>query len=207
MIAAPFAPVSLEVRSLSLARGGKTLTQHLSLSLAPGAALLLTGPNGAGKTTLLRALAGLFPATAGVVLYDGVAAKIAAPGQAALLGHADGLKPAETPLQSLAFWTRFYGAPADEAQAALKTMGMAPLSGRPAQRLSRGQRRRAAIARVIASNRPVWLLDEPAGPLDAAGRAALAEAVAAHRARGGLAVAATHQPLDWPGAQMLEMGR
>ncbi|WP_417488419.1 ABC transporter ATP-binding protein, partial [Maricaulis sp.] len=73
--------------------------------------------------------------------------------------------------------------------------------------LSRGQQRRCGLARIVLANRPLWLLDEPAGPLDGEGRACLAALVATHRARGGLVIAATHQPLDWPDARSLEMGR
>ena len=198
---APFPPASLTLDAVTVTRGAKTLVRDLSFGLASGDALFLTGANGAGKTTLLRVLAGLYAPDAGLVAMTPVGHM-----GAAWLGHADGLKPGETPRESLAFHLALLGAPGIGINPALAAMGMDALADRPAQRLSRGQKRRAALARVIASNRPVWLLDEPAGPLDGDGRARLADAVAAHRARGGIVVAATHQTLDWPGAQTLEIG-
>ena len=85
-------------------------------------------------------------------------------------------------------------------------MGIEALIDRPAGQLSRGQQRRAGLVRVALANRPLWLLDEPAGPLDGAGRDRLAELVAWHRSRGGGVIAATHQALDWHGAAMLDLG-
>lgn len=196
-----FPPARLTLDAVTVTRGAKTLVRALSLALGPGDAMLLTGANGAGKTTLLRVMAGLYAPDEGTVSMTPQPHRAAA-----WLGHADGLKPGESARESLAFHLALIGADPSGAKPALAAMKLDALCDRPAQRLSRGQKRRAALARVIASNRPVWLLDEPAGPLDREGRARLAEAVAAHRARGGIAVAATHQTLDWPGAQIQEIG-
>tara|TARA_R110002072_G_scaffold174750_1_gene330304 strand:- start:1288 stop:1896 length:609 start_codon:yes stop_codon:yes gene_type:complete len=196
-----FPPASLTLDAVTVTRGAKTLVRDLSLALGPGAALLLTGANGAGKTTLLRVMAGLYAPDSGTVSMTPEAHRAAA-----WLGHADGLKPGESPRESLAFHLALIGADPSGATPALAAMKLDALCDRPAQRLSRGQKRRAALARVIASNRPLWLLDEPAGPLDSDGRARLADAVAAHRARGGIVVAATHQTLDWPDARSLGIG-
>lgn len=195
----------LSADGLTLSRGGRTVLSGLSLMADPGSAVLLTGRNGAGKTTLLRALSGLMRPDAGEVRYSEEPARRAGPEVTAWLGHSDGLKPGETVREAVDFAAALYGRDAGAGEAALAAMEMDALDERPCGRLSRGQKRRVAIARVLMSGRPVWLLDEPAGPLDTGGRALLAGAVALHRAQGGIVIAATHQGLDWPGALTLEI--
>lgn len=194
----PLPPARLETRRLRLERGGKVLVRDLSLSLTPGQALLLTGPNGAGKTTLLRALAGLLRPVSGEVDLT--------PGPAGWLGHSEGLKPGERVSDMLAFWAALSGAGADEIETASRALALGHLARRPCGALSAGQKRRAGLARLALSGRAVWLMDEPAAPLDAAGRERLARLVAAHRARGGIVVAATHADLGWPDVERLDLG-
>jgi heme exporter protein A len=167
--------------------------------VGPGEALILRGPNGAGKTTLLRALAGLIRPEAGSVQTTPEDAAIA------LLGHADALKPGETVDAALAFWGRLHGAEPGAVEAAMRAFAVGHLGARACGTLSAGQRRRVALARILISNRPIWLLDEPAAPLDARGRELLARAAADHRAAGGVIVATTHADLGWPYARIVEL--
>jgi heme exporter protein A len=191
-------PASLAVKGLSLSRGGLPLIEGLGFELKPGGALLLTGPNGTGKTTLLRALAGFVRADAGQISLT-----LAQDEALAWLGHADGLKPGESLRQALRFWSGLHGTSPRAILPLMRLMGIDVLIDRPAGQLSRGQQRRAGLVRTALSGRPVWLLDEPAGPLDGAGRDRLAALVAWHRARGGSVIAATHQTLDWPDTETL----
>lgn len=191
-------PARLETRRLRLERGGKVLVRDLSLSLTPGQALVLTGPNGAGKTTLLRALAGLLRPAGGEVALT--------PGPAGWLGHSEGLKPGERVSEMLRFWAALSGAGSSEIETASRAMALGHLARRPCNALSAGQKRRAGLARLALSGRAVWLMDEPAAPLDAAGRERLARLVADHRARGGIVVAATHADLGWPDVERLDLG-
>lgn len=211
-----FPPVRLSAQDLTVARGGVALARGVSFTVGPGEALIVRGPNGAGKTSLMRMAAGLAPVEEGALtLADGAGRNLGRelyPSDAvAWLGHADGLSPNETPRAHVGFHARWRGgvASADEAarrvEDALAEFDVARFAHRPARRLSAGQRRRAALARVAASHLPLWLLDEPAAPLDVAGRAALAAAVARHRAAGGLVVAVAHDVLDWPDAQTLRI--
>lgn len=193
-------PASLAVKGLSLSRGGLPLIEGLGFELEPGGALLLTGSNGTGKTTLLRALAGFVRADAGKISLT-----LAQDEALAWLGHADGLKPGESLRQALRFWSGLSGTPRPAILPLMRLMGIDALIDRPAGQLSRGQQRRAGLVRTALSGRPVWLLDEPAGPLDGAGRDRLAALVAWHRARGGSVIAATHQSLDWPDAETLTL--
>jgi heme exporter protein A len=167
---------------------------EVGFALHPGGALLLRGANGAGKSTLLRTLAGLLPPLAGQIEgLDGARVEF--------LGHADGLKAALTVGESVAFAARLAGRkPPHDALAAY---GLEDLSDLPTRMLSAGQRRRAALATVLAAAATLWLLDEPTTGLDDASVTRFERAVARHRAQGGMLVAATHAPLDVPGAQIL----
>jgi heme exporter protein A len=196
----PYPPARIEVRGVTLARGELTLAKDIALTLGPGDAVLLRGPNGSGKTTLLRALAGFTPIEAGEIALtlDGREAEPAE--MVAYLGHTDGLRRTETPRDHLTFIAQWLGAGTSRIDLAIRHFGLAPIANAPARRLSAGQRRRAALARLAAAPRPIWLLDEPAAPLDANGRAALGALVAAHRAAGGAVLAAVHDEPDWPDA-------
>ena len=196
---ASFPAASVRCSDLALSRGGRALVRGLRLSAGPGDALVLTGPNGAGKTTLLRALAGLIRPDAGAVTVEPSVSGIA------FLGHAEGLKPGETVREALAFWTRLNGGDLTRLGPVMEQLAVAHLASRPCNTLSAGQKRRTALARIVLSNRPVWLLDEPAAPLDAVSRERLARRVAEHRARGGCVIATTHAELGWPDVQTLQV--
>lgn len=189
---------SLAITSLTLARGERTLFRDLSLSLSAGEAVALTGANGAGKTTLLRAIAGFIRPEAGEIAFnaaDGADIDQAdARGRGLhMLGHLDGLKGARTAHEELSFQARWLGGAAiDEA---VSVMGLKPLMDLEVRKLSAGQRRRLALARLIAAPRPLWLLDEPLSPLDTRWREAAGEVMRRHLDGGGLILAAVHDPL------------
>ena len=192
----------LVVENLSIARGDRTLFSGLNAAVGAGEALALTGANGAGKTSLLRAIAGLLRPSDGAIRFerDGAAAEAedARSGGLHLLGHHDGLKPGRTAGEELDFWAAWAGAgPAGMAEA-VAAFALEPLLPLEVRKLSAGQRRRLTLARLIASPRPLWLLDEPFAPLDAARRALLGERMAAHLKGGGMIVAAVHDPLPIP---------
>ncbi|MCX8133072.1 MAG: heme ABC exporter ATP-binding protein CcmA [Roseococcus sp.] len=195
----------LEAQQLACWRGERLVFADLSFSLAPGEALLLTGANGAGKSSLLRLLAGLIPAAEGRLLWageDALADRVAHGARLRYLGHQDALKPAFTARENLAVFARLWGG---EVEAALAALELLPLADLPARVLSSGQKRRLALARLALAPVPLWLLDEPSVGLDAASVARLGPLFAAHRAAGGMVVAATHLPLPLPGARELRL--
>ncbi len=195
----------LQADGLAAFRGEFLVFRDLSFTVPAGGALLLAGPNGAGKSTLLRLLAGLLPPAAGRLLWDGqdaLADAATQAGRVAFLGHRDAVKPGLTVAENLRFAARLGGF---DAEAALAAMALEALAALPARMLSAGQSRRLALARVVLSPAPLWLLDEPTLGLDTASVARLGGLLAAHRDRGGLVVAATHLPLPLPGAGELAL--
>lgn len=171
------------------------LFADLSFDLGAGDALLVQGPNGVGKSTLVRIAAGLLPPAAGSVTRDGAVA---------LLSEAAALDPQLPLAEALGFWAGLDGARGRVA-AALAAMGIDTLAEVPVRMLSTGQRRRAALARVIAGGAPLWLLDEPANGLDAASLERLEAAIAVQRAGGGAVLVASHVPVALPGAQVVTL--
>ncbi|MFX0544679.1 heme ABC exporter ATP-binding protein CcmA [Roseovarius sp. S1116L3] len=185
----------LQAENLSVSRGGIAVLEGLSLSLAPGRALILRGPNGAGKTTLLRTLAGLQPPLKGAVQAE--------EGTLVYAGHADGIKGALSVRENLAFWAAIFAG--GDVEAALDAYALEPLADRPAAALSAGQKRRLGLSRLIVARRAVWLMDEPTVSLDKDATAMFAAALRAHLAGGGAAIVATHIELGLTEAETLDV--
>jgi len=202
------APALLDVSGLTCRRGGRQVFEGLSFTLGAGDLLTLTGPNGSGKTTLLRALALLVPADAGTIRWQGddvADDREAWRARLGWLGHQEGLKADLSVRENLVVAGRLRGETADLDEA-LTAFDLIRLADRPVRTLSAGQRRRAALARLVAGEARVWLLDEPFNALDAPSQAALRDVLETHIEDGGLAIAATHVSLGLRGARALELG-
>jgi heme exporter protein A len=193
----------LEAQQLAAQRGAVTLFAGIDFRLQAGQTLLVTGANGSGKTTLLKIVAGMAQPAAGTLEWRGAAmAPFAAEARATTLyiGHAPALKDELTAEENLISLARLHGAApdADNVTEALRAWALEPQRALPARVLSQGQRRRVGLARLRLVQRPLWVLDEPTTALDTAGTHTLQEQLAAHLARGGIAVVATHQDLALP---------
>lgn len=191
--------MQIEASALSVERGGRIVFADLGFRLKAGEALRVTGPNGAGKSTLLKAIAGLLPLAAGKIEIA-PSSDVRRAELCHYIGHADALKPNLTAFENLAFLAALLAAGtarpgAAAVEAALERLGLAAVADLPAAYLSAGQKRRAALARLVAVARPIWLLDEPLTALDPPSQATVLEIMAAHIAAGGMIVVATHTGL------------
>ncbi|WP_374530319.1 heme ABC exporter ATP-binding protein CcmA [Novosphingobium sp.] len=182
----------LSATDLACRRGDRLLFARLSFALRAGEALQLTGSNGIGKSSLIRILAGLLPAFAGSVEADGAMG---------LVDERPALDPHQPLGKALGFWQRLDG-PADNRAARL---GLSELMDVPVRYLSTGQKKRAALARLIGQGAPIWLLDEPLNGLDVKGVALVEELAAQHCREGGICVIASHQPFNLPALQQIEL--
>lgn len=198
----------LEAVELECERGTRTLFRGVSFTVGAGELLRVAGANGSGKTSLLRILSGLAAPASGEVrwksqpiarLREDYARELV------YLGHAPAVKDDLTPRENLAIACRLAGrALADTALAeALARLRVPEL---PVRKLSQGQRRRAALARLLVSEAPLWLLDEPYSALDVEGVSALNERIGRHRAAGGAVVYTTHQEVGIQSSRVVELG-
>ena len=200
---------ALNITDLSLQRGDRVLFCGLSLCLRAGEVVTLTGANGSGKTSLLRAVAGFIRPLAGAIAFDGQAGALdsddARREQIHLVGHQDGLKSHRTAREELVFQVTWTGGTLINALAAAERLGLGRILDLEVRKLSAGQKRRLALARLVASPRDLWLLDEPLSPLDADGRALFGTLMSQHLKGGGLILAAVHDALPIA-ARVMEIG-
>jgi heme exporter protein A len=189
-------------REIQVWRGDRHVLRGISIDAAAGLMTHVAGSNGSGKTTLLRVLAGLLTPEQGSVIWQGrpiVADREAYSATLSYLGHSDGLKPEFTARENLAFEVglrrKLDAAAIDEA---LARLGLMQSRDQPARSLSAGQRRRLAIARVLLTRAPLWILDEPFTNLDSTGVQRLSDVIAEHLDAGGAALIAAHQPPSIP---------
>lgn len=188
----------LEAAELECERGGKMLFRALSFTVRPGELVRIAGANGSGKTSLLRILCGLLSPTAGEVRWHGTPIRKLREeysSQLVYVGHAAAVKDDLTAAENLTITASLAGLPLADGAAseALAHYGL-PAQPIAVKRLSQGQRRRAALARLMLSESlPLWLLDEPFSALDAAAARLTEELIAAHVARGASVIYTTHQ--------------
>lgn len=201
-------PLSLKIDKLTCVRGPRVVFKNLSLTVAAGAMVALEGPNGVGKSSLLRTIAGFIRPAAGEVVLENDGTRVSDGEERSRLvgwlGHLDAIKPQMSVREQIRFWSRLY-ASTREMREAMDRFGLTRLADVPGQYLSAGQRRRLALARLWLSSRPLWLLDEPLAALDTDGKSLVAHALESHCAAGGIALAATHEPLGIAG-QTLRLG-
>ena len=189
--------LSLTAEKLACTRGERTLFSALNFRVRAGQALAVEGANGAGKTSLLRLIAGFLAPAAGRLIVKTAAGESDDAEErgktVGWLGHQDGLKPQLTVREQLEFFAQLYrGSPDTDL---LERVGLARQADLPCRYLSAGQRRRLALARLLAGKRPLWLLDEPFAALDVHGQGLVAQLMARHCGEGGIIIAATHEPL------------
>lgn len=182
----------LAADELACRRGDRLLFRGLSLALTPGEALHVAGANGVGKSSLIRILAGLSRPYSGTIARGGIAG---------LIDDRTALDPHLPLARALGFWQRIDGAVDD----AITRLGLDHLLDVPVRYLSTGQKKRAALARLIGQAAPLWLLDEPLNGLDADAARLTEKLAAEHCAGGGICIIASHQPFALTGMTRLEL--
>jgi heme exporter protein A len=201
----------LTAHGVTIWRGDRCLCRELSFTLDSGRVLQLAGANGSGKTSLMRVLAGLGRLDAGEVRWNAKPLPKALDfhSELAYLGHLNGLKAHLTTIENMFFYQSIIEYSSEiTAHEILRRLGLTGVADRPCGLLSMGQRRRAALGRLLLTRAKLWLLDEPLSGLDAEGVARVGELLRTHAEGGGLAVITTHQPLPLEGlpVQRLELG-
>lgn len=194
----------LEVCNLACSRGDHQLFDGLSFTLSAGELVQVQGANGSGKTTLLRTLCGFMQPVAGEIRWDGQPVRELDEEYYAntlYLGHLNAIKDELTALENLQISAGLAGSELDELQAiaALRRMGLRGRETLPVRVLSQGQRRRVALARLLVSNAPLWILDEPLAALDVGAVGLMQELIGEHLSKQGMVVFTTHQPLEVAG--------
>ena len=193
----------LSVQQLACERGRKRLFSDLNFQVHPGQCLHVQGANGAGKTSLLRIVCGLAEALSGKICWRGQDTRID-PGawraELVYLGHTPGLKDELSAAENLRFQSQIDGwaLSSEQIDGALQRVGLGRQQQVPLRRFSQGQKRRAALARLIARPVALWVLDEPLAALDQPAQQLVAQLLAGHVQAGGLALVTSHQPLGVP---------
>ncbi|KAF5198910.1 Abc transporter i family member [Thalictrum thalictroides] len=197
------------LNNVSCMRNAQTILRNINVSVHDGSALVLTGANGAGKSTFLRMLAGFSRPSAGEILWNGH--DITESGvfqqyklQLNWLSLKDAIKDKITVLDNVQ-WFELLEGKTGKAKEAIELMGLGRLMNEKARMLSMGQRKRLQLARVLAIDRPIWLLDEPSVALDSEGVKLLEYIISEHRKKGGIVFVATHLPIEIEDAMILRL--
>ncbi len=197
----------LEVADLACQRGDRLLFSGLSFSLEAGTLLHVRGHNGSGKTTLLRTLCGLLTPDAGDILWNGEQVRRLGEDfhrDTLYFGHLNGIKSDLTAIENLRVAAILDGDQAPEAAIldVLEEMGLAGFEDLPTKVLSQGQKKRVALARLLLSRAPLWILDEPFTALDVDAVDRLQLLIAEHVAQDGLVILTTHQEVALTSGQI-----
>ncbi|KAL5537785.1 hypothetical protein UlMin_045381 [Ulmus minor] len=199
----------LILKNVSCMRNAQQILRNVNISLHDGGALVLTGANGSGKTTFLRMLAGFSRPSAGEILWNGH--DITKSGvfhqyklQLNWLSLKDAIKDRISVLDNVQ-WFEVLEGKMGKSLPALQVMGLGRLAKEKARMLSMGQRKRLQLARLLAIDRPIWLLDEPSVALDDEGVKLLEHIIAEHRKNGGIVIVTTHLPIQIEDAMLLRL--
>jgi heme exporter protein A len=204
----PSASVSLSVSALAALRGETRLFRNLSFAVEPGQILFIQGGNGCGKTSLLYILAGLRLPEAGTVSWNGIDIERLGKqyhSQLCFIGHTNGVKAELTVWENILGFQKLKPGNPDTIQATIDSLGLAGYEDNLAYQLSSGQQRRLALSRLLFSQQPLWILDEPFTSLDKASIRLFESNIVSHSQAGGLVIITSHQALDLTGGDAIHL--
>lgn len=202
--------MTLTAENLSCIRQERQIFQGVNFTLQPGQMIWVKGRNGAGKSSLLRIAAQLLKPASGALNWNGTAIHEepeAYQGSFEFIGHQDALKTAMTPRENLQFWATYRGSSSGSVDAAIEAFELPKIADFPVQNLSAGQKKRSNLARLIACPAPLWILDEPISSLDHHYIECFRTLLGAHLKSGGMVLLATHQDLNMPGVDLLDLDK
>jgi heme exporter protein A len=191
--------IQFSANSLTLFRGDRCLFRDVSFALESGELLILEGANGSGKTSLMKAIVGMLELEGGVLEWNGSPVgeqRQEFHGSLVWLAHRVGLKADLTLVENLNFESALRPQSGDDMETVLERLGISRLKPLPLRSLSAGQQRRVALARILMSDVPLWLMDEPFTNLDREGRALVLRLVQEHLGTGGMCIMAAHQDIE-----------
>lgn len=199
----------LLLNDVACIRNAQQILRHVNVSLHDGGALSVLGTNGSGKTTFLRMLAGFSRPSAGQIFWNGhdvAESDIFHQYKLHLnwLSMKDAIKDRHNVIDNIRIFEMLEGKEG-KSLPALQLMGLGKLAKEKTRILSMGQRKRVQMARLLAIDRQIWLLDEPATALDYDGLKLLEYIIALHRQQGGIVITATHQPIAMKDAMVLNL--
>ena len=202
--------LALEAHGLCCVRGERELFSGLNLHISSGNSLHVRGENGVGKTSLLRLLTGLSKPESGEVLWGNQSIAldpIAYHRELLFLGHRDALKEDLTALENIQMYAALddIALSQEKALASLWRFGLRGRENLPVNYLSAGQKRRVLMARMLTRQAKLWILDEPFNALDIQAVHELQNLMIEHLSTGGLAVFTSHQEINIPNMQVLEL--
>ncbi len=206
-----YPPQQLDIINLNLVRSQRKILSNISFSVKNSEAIILRGDNGVGKTSLLMAIAGYLYTQKGAISWQrGQSEKKQNDEEAQLvnnlhfIGHQNAIKPSLSLRDNLLFWCNLYGGDAQKITKALNKVGLKHAIDLSASLLSAGQSKRLSLARLLVTDRPIWLLDEPTSALDSKGDKLVANMIDNHLDRGGIAIIATHLDLALKQSQRIK---
>ncbi len=185
-----FAAFTLDICGVSVSRGARAIVERFDLTVSGSELVWLRGTNGVGKTSLLRMAAGLSRPDAGSVTRTLGGAAVSASVLTGFQGHRDAIKPSLTVHENIAFWAGLSGSP--DAEAALAKVELTGREDQKAGTLSAGQSRRLALAQLWVSQKPLWIMDEPAAAIDVAGQKIIDDLITQHVRNRGAVMLASH---------------